>query len=768
MPPNAPLSSEPHGISCTLVPPTPPPTSPNFGANFASAQAKPKASGSKLSGGNKSNSEKVGDANTWPEGITMIATSALARTDTHPTVVCRTHSCHCRRSLFLLSLVPLNAAMDAAAQQIVHESTDSFYNASMFFNVSLKLAHRFLSLPSRALARLRRLDDLTLELHEAAQQSPYAAVNGNGQRRSRSQVSNGPPIPGMWGFLTSGYFLGLFIMTTWTQLLIAWVAEKKMEDICWYTFLSACAALCIGTLTTGLEGLNMNDSSPFNLFAFAFQLYVCAASHTYATKEGEAPSRPNVHVIVTILLPLLQLVVMHCLEVKHRWTQYRLIVSTTIALLALIHFHSVVWFFPHAYPLTTYAARVVESIMIVVIGFTVGLNAMTQLLLDGAITRPLIGHSAILPRWDEDFNVALFRLGTASMDATAVAGLGNEVGGVASARPAFSAVTLRKVSQTPELVRGELELDRAGVAGLSPAFEERGTRRVVRKGFANEIAGVKAKAASTDFWMNTVLNVAWQRHLGAFLASTWRAAVRVWDAGIACLKRRASSKKSRERSAPSEVVVLDGVVLDVRRPSTEDPYKRFLRGEDVSDDEDDEFNPDDQEDEAGETPATLSDDDEDEANDAGVVDVEDYAEQAELFADLSTSAAQAASAPLLLAHMTDTSPSPLTRRGYKRLVSGSRHAVDSDDWEGLEEFVLERRRIKRAEAEAKGEDAFAEQTRNCVICTVEARDIICWPCRCLALCDDCRENLASRSSASKHTCPCCRRSVEGYSKIYIP
>jgi hypothetical protein len=29
--------------------------------------------------------------------------------------------------------------------------------------------------------------------------------------------------------------------------------------------------------------------------------------------------------------------------------------------------------------------------------------------------------------------------------------------------------------------------------------------------------------------------------------------------------------------------------------------------------------------------------------------------------------------------------------------------------------------------------------------------------RCLALCDDCRENLASRSSSAKHKCPCCRQ-----------
>ncbi|KAI9065060.1 hypothetical protein FKP32DRAFT_1610894 [Trametes sanguinea] len=676
-----------------------------------------------------------------------------------------------------------------------------------------------------------------MSLHINTQQHPYASTSGNGQRRSRGHISSGPPVPGMWGFLTSGYFLGLFIMAFvlnriqnivvpprrppgfrihhnsfnmharlswrrlflswlfpvdlsstrsrllfrmpsmyllgkafslwavllvqaagpstlsqagWMQPLFAWVAEKKMEDICWYTFLSACATLCIGTLTTGLEGLNMNDSSPFNLFAFAFQLYVCAASHSHAPKEGEPPSRPDVHVIITIMLPLIQLVVMHCLEVKQRWTQYRLVLSTTIGLLALIHFHSVVWFSPHAYPLTTYAARVVESIMLAVIAFTVGLNAMTQLLLDGTISRPLVGHSAILPRWDEDFNVALFRLGTASMDATAVAGLGNEVGGVASARPAFSAIALRNARNKAELVRGELELDRAGVAGLSPAYEERGgVRRVVRKGFANEITSVKAKAASTDLWMNTVLNIAWQRHFGAFLASAWRAAVRVWRASIGCLRRK-SERVSQEEP--------------------EDPYKRFLRGEDVSDDEDEEFHPDGFEDglDSMPTPSSLSEDEDDDGEETGVVEVEEFTEQAQLFADLSTSATQMASAPLLLAHMTDTSPSPLTRRGYRRLVSGSRRAADADDWEEWDEFVLERRRVKRAEAEAKGEDAFAEQTRNCVICTVEARDIICWPCRCLALCDDCRENLASRSSASKHTCPCCRRSVEGYSKIYIP
>ncbi|KAI0351564.1 hypothetical protein OH77DRAFT_1410915 [Trametes cingulata] len=733
----------------------------------------------------------------------------------------------------------------------------------MFFNASLKLAHRFLSFPSRALARLRRLDELSLDLPDIAQrhqqQQQYATTTANAQRRSRGSPHAAPPIPGTWGFLTSGYFVGLFIMAfvlnriqnivvpprrppgfrvhrdsftlhgrprswrqmvlsrffpvdfsstfskalfrlpsvyllgkavllwavlllqqaslltqvSWLQPLGSWVAEKKMEDICWSTFLSACVALCIGTLTTGLEGINMNDNSPFNLFAFAFQLYVCAAGHSYPQKEDETPSRPDVHVIITIILPLLQLTIMHCLEVKHRWTQHRLLVSSGIGLLALAHFHYVVWLAPPAYPLTTYAARVVESAMLLVIAFTVGLNALTQLLADGAVSRPLFGHAAILPRADEDFNVALFRLGTASMDATAVAGFGNEVGGVASAPPAASLVAAR---HRAEVVRGELELDRAGVAALSPAYEQRGSgpggsvRRAVRRGFANEIASVKARGAKTDVWMNTVLNVAWQRHFGAFLVSAWRAAGRVWALFVAwvrgCLGRGA---KAGEVEREREMSVVH-VPRRIEGGAQADAYERFLRGEPVSDDDED-FDPDAPRGTASGTPSSFSDPEEDGEDNEDGAEEEEVVEQAQLYADLSTSASQVASAPLLLAHMTDTSPSPLTRRGYRRLVSGSRAGrvqAQTDEWEEWNEFVGERRRTKRAAAEARGEDPFAEQTRNCVICTVEPRDIICWPCRCLALCDDCRENLAARSAASKHTCPCCRRSVEGYSKIYIP
>ncbi|KAJ3227799.1 hypothetical protein HK099_000053 [Clydaea vesicula] len=55
--------------------------------------------------------------------------------------------------------------------------------------------------------------------------------------------------------------------------------------------------------------------------------------------------------------------------------------------------------------------------------------------------------------------------------------------------------------------------------------------------------------------------------------------------------------------------------------------------------------------------------------------------------------------------------------------------------------------------------------RVCVVCHCEKRTIVLRPCGCLCLCDDCREALAIRRF---NDCPCCRRKVRGFSKIYEP
>ncbi|KAF9561137.1 hypothetical protein CPC08DRAFT_689286 [Agrocybe pediades] len=214
---------------------------------------------------------------------------------------------------------------------------------------------------------------------------------------------------------------------------------------------------------------------------------------------------------------------------------------------------------------------------------------------------------------------------------------------------------------------------------------------------------------------------------------------------------------------------------DVRRRREREMYERFLRGEEISDDEDEEQEEDEEEDEDEESPS-----DEDEETEQ---EEDREAEAVGLFRDLlrnnpqspnfhsaEASGSSYSSGEMVLAHLAHNgfapgvSSSPLTRRRWNAMFNNNNngYGYEQDAYRGSP--VPGRRTIY-------DEDSSQEQrgvSASCVICTVDARDIICWPCRCLAMCENCREALASKSTPSKHRCPCCRQTVEGYSRIYIP
>ncbi|OCH92079.1 hypothetical protein OBBRIDRAFT_791595 [Obba rivulosa] len=535
----------------------------------------------------------------------------------------------------------------------------------------------------------------------------------------------------------------------WLQAMGDWVARKPMDEICWFTFTSVCVALCVGTLTRGLDGFNINSNSPTNLFGFAFQLYLFSAETTHSRNQQDLPSRPDKHTVVTLILPLLQLTMIHCLEVKQRWARQRLVPTAICAALALGHFHAVIWKSTSSYPLSNVFPCIVESFLLGTILLTILLNLMTQLVLEGTISRPLFGHTrTLMPKWDEDFGVALIRLGAASLEATSVAGLGNEVASVTST----NASDLVRFGR--DLYHGSLELDGAGVVSMTLPEDPSRKRAQRRLGFANEITNVKVHALNVDTWMDSIVYLRWYKELWNFVLSGWAALKRLihalWTSlrGV-CRPATVSPAENDPRIGSSD---LTG---DRDEEQSDIVYERFLRGDTLSDDDED-FVPSSGTGPAPGSPTSTSDDE---------VSDEETAESSEaiqLYADLSTDTTASSSAPLLLAHMVDTSTSPLTRLRYRKLVHAPAGLQEVDDWQA---FVQSRREAKSA---AGTPDGWDEPRRNCVVCTVEPREIICWPCRCLALCNDCRENLASRSAAVKHTCPCCRTSVQGYSRIYIP
>ncbi|KAM3162739.1 hypothetical protein ACU8KH_03000 [Lachancea thermotolerans] len=77
----------------------------------------------------------------------------------------------------------------------------------------------------------------------------------------------------------------------------------------------------------------------------------------------------------------------------------------------------------------------------------------------------------------------------------------------------------------------------------------------------------------------------------------------------------------------------------------------------------------------------------------------------------------------------------------------------------LHEVMMERIAETGSSNEAKEK---SERDMTCVVCKTNTRNIVLWPCKCFALCEECRVSLGLRGFK---TCICCRTDVRGYSKI---
>ncbi|AOA64366.1 Asi ubiquitin ligase complex subunit [Komagataella phaffii] len=93
----------------------------------------------------------------------------------------------------------------------------------------------------------------------------------------------------------------------------------------------------------------------------------------------------------------------------------------------------------------------------------------------------------------------------------------------------------------------------------------------------------------------------------------------------------------------------------------------------------------------------------------------------------------------------------LTRSKFKELYE--KHP----EWK-LQDLIFDKRPLTTTED-------FQDSLGNCVVCQSNSRQVILWPCRCLAICEPCRVSLVMRNFKE---CVCCRRHVDGFSKIYIP
>lgn len=368
------------------------------------------------------------------------------------------------------------------------------------------------------------------------------------------------------------------------------------------------------------------------------------------------------------------------------------------------------------YPLLQVVPASLELFLIGMIACTTGLNALSQFLLQGAVTRPLFTGAGSLPSWDEEYAVALVRLGTSSIEATSAAGLGNEVASVSS----------------KSLQEGTVRLGPAGVTTLELPKLTSTRKRKRTNPFAIEIKNVKAASTDGETW----ISITWMKEMGKLGVSLWRFTKGVWIIMRRKASRRNTSSSASPTSAPGRRAAL---VLSKQG----DLYQRFLAGEAISDQES-EFDGDDN------TSDTTEDTEDEGLMDHGSVNSEeqDIEETGQLYSEHGSQRASTPLAPVLLAHLTTPSGTPLTRRRYSSLLT--RKDVEEDVGIAVSSRTTSRMN-QVGTSERDGERAV------CVICMSSERVVICWPCRCLSMCDDCRSNLASRHGPSRHSCPCCQQ-----------
>lgn len=145
-------------------------------------------------------------------------------------------------------------------------------------------------------------------------------------------------------------------------------------------------------------------------------------------------------------------------------------------------------------------------------------------------------------------------------------------------------------------------------------------------------------------------------------------------------------------------------------------YDDFLRGEVMSDDEDAEQDWADDATDSDATMTVMADDEEVPEHDPDLYRDLMQQRDAEPTTDLQ---------PVLFAHLTSSSASPLTRRQYASLLSSTSTSRALTPTR-MEEVIRDRRAVMAGRETDEWDD---ERRKSCIVCMTEPRDTILWPCR---------------------------------------
>lgn len=184
----------------------------------------------------------------------------------------------------------------------------------------------------------------------------------------------------------------------------------------WAAFTSTCVAVVSDSMVRNLDA-DRDEPPAFNLVGFAFLLHF----HSFSP---EAPA--NEHVYLCVLLQMLQILTIALSRCRRPVYASRLVISSFFGIGSLLHYALAAN--SGRYPFLEALSRTPEIALVMIVLLTVTLHALTMLLLEGSIKLDrLVFSRSNLPCRDEDWSLALFKLGTACMESTRLTGLEREV-----------------------------------------------------------------------------------------------------------------------------------------------------------------------------------------------------------------------------------------------------------------------------------------------------------------------------------------------------
>ncbi|ORY35703.1 hypothetical protein BCR39DRAFT_28811 [Naematelia encephala] len=550
-----------------------------------------------------------------------------------------------------------------------------------------------------------------------------------------------------------------------------WAGSMEMEKACWQVFLSVCAGLVCSGLANGLDrGRRRDVGAGFNLFGYSFLLHLYSSPLTHHRPPPAANhGRPDVHALFQLWLSLTELTWLQAIELSQELRRNQLLPTAVCGIMGLTHFVYALGTSPLKFPSFTFLTHLMALFLSTIIIFSIVVKAFTHIFTLGYLPSPimanLLPHEGLIPSIEDDFGVCLLKLGTACLEATQYSGLRNELVPIEERMGPWVELS----AAGSDVFKGQVgfvggfnaEITNIEVSELEDPQSESVYWRELRTFWhtcGNSLVSLGYKTIVTVPGGKKAIDLFWRARHGRWWYGPrqWRFWRRAAWATPTRFRRQAAmraldrmQREHRELMAQRDESRATSSAVSRRQieltPGPETPHwSGYLLGNgdgDVDMEDDGEEWMDEDDDGASSSSSGASDSEE---------------QQQDLYQDLLRPALDDAEGeidlqPVLLAHMTSSSGTPLTRRRYNAILSTP---TRSGTPQGLSEVVADRRlAVVRKERDEWDDD----RRRMCVVCTIEPRDTILWPCRCLALCNECRESLASRLAAKDHMCPCCRR-----------